>query len=385
VRRISYQILLFFLRGLVHAKRGVVAIFRLVIGFFLGAASLYRRTIGFRIYRVFFGMRKSFDGWMSPWSGWLADHLSRRGPLQAAALLAALFLLVPESKLFTRDDTHIPGRETLLYHIVGPGDQDFALELEEVIADETTLPRDARTWREGSATAESGTQIQESAFSDEGIAGVALGGTALSKPTILPGATMPGASVSTRTEVVYYEVEAGDVIGAIAERYGVSVVSILWANNLSARSYIRPVDKLKIPPVSGVLHVVKKGDTVGKIARAYQAKEADIIAFNKLQPGGTDLVVGEEIVVPGGAKPAPIAPPPVFRSNAIANIAAPPSSIQAPAGSGYLWPTSGRGITQYCAWRHTGLDIGGPVCRQPKYCVIRRTEVGQRYPEPAGA
>jgi murein DD-endopeptidase MepM/ murein hydrolase activator NlpD len=269
--------------------------------------------------------------------------------------------MIPESEIFTRDDTKVPGRDTLLYHLVGPGGQDFALELEEVAAEEAEPVRDARTWREGAAAPESTAFISEPVVSDESIGGVSLGGTALTKPTIIPGAALPGVSMAARTEVVYYEVQSGDVIGAIASRYGVSVASVLWANNLSARSYIRPGDKLKIPPVSGVLHIVKRGDTVGKIARAYQAKEADIIAFNKLQPGGTDIVAGEELIIPGGVKPTPAAPPPVFRSNAVANIAAPPGSVEAPAGSGYVWPTAARRITQYFGWRHTGIDIGGPV------------------------
>lgn len=361
MRKFSYQILLLSLRGLVYAKRGAVFTFHFLARVWFFGAGLYRRTIGFRVYRVFFGIRKTFEGWVSPWGGWLTDHLSRRGLLQVAALMVAAALMAPESEIFTRDDTKIPGRETLLYRIVGPGDQDFALELEEVYVEEVVSPRDARTWREGAATPETGTLVGELVISDDGIGGVSRGGTALSKPTILPGATLPGVSVSARTEVVYYDVHAGDVIGAIAERYGVSVVSILWANNLSARSYIRPGDKLKIPPVSGVLHIVKKGDTVGKIALAYQAKESDIIAFNKLQSGGTDIVAGEEIIVPGGVKPRPAAPPPVFRSNALANIAAPHGSVEAPAGSGYLWPTAVRRITQYFGWRHTGLDIGGPA------------------------
>lgn len=361
VRKFSYQILLFFLRGLVYGKRGAVLAFHLLARAWFFGAGVYRRTIGFRVYRVLFGIRKTFGGLVSPWGGWVIDHMTQRGVLEIAALFSVIILVMPESELFTRDDTKIPGRETLLYHIVGPGDQDFAPELEEVTAEGVEPVHDARSWREGAAAPETGTLVGEPVLSDEGIGGVSRGGTALSKPTILPGATLPGIRISARTEVVYYDVQVGDVIGAIAERYGVSVVSILWANNLSARSYIRPGDKLKIPPVSGVLHIVKKGDTIGKIARAYQAKEADIIAFNKLQPGGTDIVLGEEIIVPGGVKPTPLAPPPVFRSNAIANIAAPPGSVEAPAGSGYLWPAGVRRITQYFGWRHTGLDIGGKI------------------------
>ena len=71
-------------------------------------------------------------------------------------------------------------------------------------------------------------------------------------------------------------------------------------------------------------------------------------------------MIGEELIIPGGEKPQPVYVPPV-RKSALGSIGAPPPSIGAPAGSGYLWPTTVRRITQYFGLRHTGVDIAGPV------------------------
>ena len=45
-------------------------------------------------------------------------------------------------------------------------------------------------------------------------------------------------------------VQAGDTISKIASRYGVSIETILWANDISLDDALSPGSTLKIPPVS---------------------------------------------------------------------------------------------------------------------------------------
>ena len=54
-------------------------------------------------------------------------------------------------------------------------------------------------------------------------------------------------------------------------------------------------------------------------------------------------------------------PQPSSRPSAINKVAAPIPTVTAPAGSGYIWPSSATIITQYYHWRHNGLDIAGKV------------------------
>jgi len=106
-------------------------------------------------------------------------------------------------------------------------------------------------------------------------------------------------SVPARDSITEYVVEPGDTLSSIAEKFGVSTNTILWANNLSGASAIKEGQELLILPVSGVLHMAKEGDTLSAIAGSYKVKTEDIIAFNGLK-SEEDLYIGDAIVIPGG-------------------------------------------------------------------------------------
>lgn len=55
-----------------------------------------------------------------------------------------------------------------------------------------------------------------------------------------------------------YVVTKGDTIGKIAKKYGISEEALLWANDMSIGDAITAGEKLRIPPVSGVVHIVQK-------------------------------------------------------------------------------------------------------------------------------
>lgn len=100
-------------------------------------------------------------------------------------------------------------------------------------------------------------------------------------------------------QVVEYIVQPGDLLSFIASDYGVSIDSIIWANNLANANSIKPDQVLRIPPVSGVIHKVKNGDTVASIAKKYGATPDKILAFND-RKDGWPLDIGEELIVPDG-------------------------------------------------------------------------------------
>ncbi len=102
-----------------------------------------------------------------------------------------------------------------------------------------------------------------------------------------------------RNQVVAYIVQPDDNLSQIANDFGISVNSLIWANNLKDSDYLSPGQELKIPPVSGVIHVVKKGDTVQSIAKKYSGNEEKIIEFNGLPRDGA-LQLGQDVIVPEG-------------------------------------------------------------------------------------
>lgn len=363
----GYKFLLSILYLFIYLKRGVFWVGRRAWFFLRQWDVLYTRTLGLKFYKISVWLKKIFEKIRIPFDSRFIEFIGSRGMLQIVLFLVMGLVMIPHSKLYTRDIKNIPGQQTLLYQLIGPGDQDFPfqeIEVEEVAVINTaeiTVP----AWKQGAAGAGNiSGQSTGPKLSPEQMVGVSFGGSAVTKPSIIPGATVVlGAAEegTQRTGIVEYEVQSGDVIGSIAARFGVSIETVLWANNLSLRSYIRPGDKLKIPPASGVLHIVKSGDTVSKIARTYNAEADEIVKANKLQKDGADIVIGEELFVPGGEKPVERRVVAATPSRALRGVAAPPPSVSAPAGSGYIWPTSVRRITQYFGWKHTGVDIAGPV------------------------
>lgn len=144
-------------------------------------------------------------------------------------------------------------------------------------------------------------------------------------PQIL-GALATGIELEeAKREITEYIVESGDSLISIAERFNISLNTLLWANDLSQNSIIRSGQKLIILPVDGVIYYVKNGDTLSKISILYKADINEIITFNDLSGDG-DIFVGDVLIIPGGVmppKPAPVRYAPLATSYFICPISSP--------------------------------------------------------------
>lgn len=105
--------------------------------------------------------------------------------------------------------------------------------------------------------------------------------------------------------VKIYTVVSGDTVGGIATANGITINTILWANDLDNVDQIKPGDQLFILPVAGLSYAVKSGDTLQSIATTFKAEKEKIIAFNTL-PANGEIEVGEVIIIPGGYKEEPV-------------------------------------------------------------------------------
>ncbi len=158
--------------------------------------------------------------------------------------------------------------------------------------------------------------------------------------------------------IVEYQVEEGDSLWSIATEFDITLNTLLWANNLNQSSTIQPGQKLIIPPVSGVIHHVKAGDTISEIAQRYKAKTEDIISFNGLS-SEADIFVGDILVIPNGVIP-------------------PPSVKYAPvwvpiADSYFICPISSPcRITQGLHW-YNAIDFSHGNCGEPIYAAAGGT------------
>ena len=100
-------------------------------------------------------------------------------------------------------------------------------------------------------------------------------------------------------EISVYTVREGDTLSQVAEMFGVTSNTILWANDIASATTIQPGDTLVILPIVGVRHVVKSGDTISTIAKKYDGDADEIIAYNQLASVDA-IAVGDIVVVPGG-------------------------------------------------------------------------------------
>lgn len=167
---------------------------------------------------------------------------------------------------------------------------------------------------------------------------------------------------TTRQSIIYYTVQNGDTISTISRRFGITVNTILWANDLTAYSLIRAGDRLAILPYSGVLYTVKKGDTLAKIAQTYDIDVAKIVSCNTL---GNSIKVGQKIVVPGARRIESAVAVAEKETHSYTGISVIKDLIKTPtvkiSGNKMAWPTSGHRITQYFSWKHNGIDIANKV------------------------
>ncbi len=159
-------------------------------------------------------------------------------------------------------------------------------------------------------------------------------------------------SEKPRDKVETYTVKDGDTLAKVADTYGVSIDTIKWASDLK-RDSLSIGQELKIPPVTGVVHKVREGETIQSIAKKYRTDAQKIVnfPFNDFTDLDTfALNVGQLVVVPDGIQPeaAPIAP-----------FIPPPPQIASLGSGKLLWPTSGV-ITQYPIWYHMAYDIANP-------------------------
>ncbi len=137
--------------------------------------------------------------------------------------------------------------------------------------------------------------------------------------------TLATEAVGDVTPVSTHTVQAGDNLGGIARKHGVTIAQLTAANNLTTKSTLKVGQKLIVPakvaPVavapkgkaaaekaetiapkpttsSGIKHVVKTGESLGVIARNYGVKAGDIAVANHISDPAK-IRAGMELIIPG--------------------------------------------------------------------------------------
>jgi murein DD-endopeptidase MepM/ murein hydrolase activator NlpD len=140
-----------------------------------------------------------------------------------------------------------------------------------------------------------------------------------------------------------------------------------------------PADPHDEPALAGAVHVVRRGETLYRIARAYGIDPADLMETNGIADPRS-VAVGTELFVPGASRtvevlPAPVpgdpagdatsTPTPTSTSTSTSTASGPSTPARyAPAPAARLaWPLKGVLYGRYgvrAGKRHDGIDIAAP-------------------------
>lgn len=349
LKQYTVRFLLAILRGLILVKRHSGPILQKIFAPLSQVVRFLFRTIGVPIYRVVFKIKQHSSRVILPAKSRLLYLVSNRFVIHGAIVAITLLTIslgVGQGEV--RAETF--GTRSLLYAMVA--DDEFA-QIEVVSAAEVPEAQPVSYF--------GNTAIDPADHLDIDLDYVDAEYTIDSGAALVSDTQPP--DVPKRDSIVEYTVESGDTLGRISEKFGLSLSTVLWANDLTYRSTIQPGQTLKILPVDGLLHTVKEGDTLNKIADKYNADVDATQRANKLA-SRDDINIGEVLIVPDGEKPSPVASTTSITAPVASIFSAPSASNTASRGSSsgngdWVWPSDWRVITQYYSWRHQGLDVDG--------------------------
>lgn len=95
-----------------------------------------------------------------------------------------------------------------------------------------------------------------------------------------------------------YRVRQGDMIGTLAESYGLNQDTLLSFNDIRNSRLLQIGQYLKIPNQDGILYTVERGDTLTGIAERYEVDDAAIQEVNNIAQ--EEIKQGVSLFIPGG-------------------------------------------------------------------------------------
>ncbi len=129
-----------------------------------------------------------------------------------------------------------------------------------------------------------------------------------------------GKIVTLKGERAAYVVKKGDTLEKIADKLDTSVAELMSANKLKKNSLLQPGDVLKGPAVAKKAYVVANGDTVFSIAKRFHVSVEELRDENSLS-AKTQIRPGQQIRLPSDF----VAPAVLAADESAANSDAPPA------------------------------------------------------------
>jgi len=178
-----------------------------------------------------------------------------------------------------------------------------------------------------------------------------------------------------RMDIIRYEVQQGDTLFGIAEKFGLKPESILWGNEDVLKDdphRLSPGQELRIPPVDGTLYIWHTGDGLTGVARFFGVEPLDILTWPgndldpNMDPSNPVIEAGKVLMVPGGHRELVTwSAPRIPRSNpAVAKILGPGACgtvVDGAVGTGtFIFPTPLHYLSGYeYTSIHPAIDLAG--------------------------
>lgn len=116
-----------------------------------------------------------------------------------------------------------------------------------------------------------------------------------SRSIIHPGQYILVSDGWSREERGSHRIRRGDTVGTIARKYNVPMQLLLDTNQLHEKSIIRVGDSLFIPEIRK--HRIRRGETIGTIARKYAVRMKDLLTANRLTEKSV-IRAGHHLLIP---------------------------------------------------------------------------------------
>jgi murein DD-endopeptidase MepM/ murein hydrolase activator NlpD len=154
-----------------------------------------------------------------------------------------------------------------------------------------------------------------------------------------------------------YTVRSGDTLTGIASHFGITMMTVWWANKLSSKDDLHVGQKLVIPPVNGLVITVKDGDTLDSLAAIYKIDSTQVVEVNQLDD--PTLIIGQTLILPDAVGAAIPTPAPTKRPAGSSGGSCGCSGPSTYSGGSFTWPVVGGGnyISQYYHYGHYAIDI----------------------------
>ena len=161
-----------------------------------------------------------------------------------------------------------------------------------------------------------------------------------------------------RDHVLIHVVARGETLAAIAKRYKISSMELIWSNGLQSADNPAVGKRLRVPDTRGIVVTVREHETLKSIASKYRVTPSVIRTYNKLKTA--DLVLGMVLVLPGGRGPAL---PTFTRGDGLIGYTGPIPAVY--SGVKFRYPVPGGRYVRGFTRTHLGMDIsnayGAPI------------------------